>query len=120
MFILITLTLFLLKFLAVAVVGLFFIEDLELVKSIGNVPYTAYCFLAICTFFSLFFFVLGKKFFWLIVCLISGFLYAGMYNGAPDIKEIHQQNDLKSRYFQDTNTFIARMTDVFNLINKEE
>ncbi|MBO5039187.1 MAG: hypothetical protein J6C85_07035 [Alphaproteobacteria bacterium] len=120
MFILITLTLFLLKFLAVAVVGLFFMEDLELVKSIGNLPYTAYCFLAICTFVALFFFVLGKKLFWLIICLVSGFLYAAMYNGAPDIKEIHQQNDLKSRYFQDTNTFISRIADVFNLINKEK
>lgn len=120
MFILITLSLFLLKFLAVAVVGLFFVEDLELTSSIGSVPHTVYAFLALCTFVSLFFFVLGKKLLWLIVFLVSGFLYAGMYNKAPDIKEIHQQNDLKSRYFKDTSTFMARMTDVFNMLNKEK
>lgn len=118
MFIILTLGLFVLKFLAVGVVGLFFLEDLELTRSIGSVPYCVYFILAVCTFCALFFFVLGKKMLWLIIFLISGSLYATMYNSAPDIKEIHQQNDLKSRYFKDSATFCARITDVISALTK--
>lgn len=120
MFILLTLGLFLLKFLALGVVGLFFLEDLELTKSAGATVYTTYMATGICTFLALLFFVLGRKLLWLIIFAVSGIFYLGMYNGAPEIKEIHQQNDLKSRYFQDTGTFFARMGDVLKLINSDK
>lgn len=120
MFILLTLGLFLLKFLAIGVVGLFFLEDLELTRSIGSLPYSVYFFLGACTFLALFLFVLGKKLLWLIIFLVSGFLYAAMYNHAPDIKEIHQQNDLKSRYFKDSATFLSRMADVITALSKKQ
>ncbi|MCM1323593.1 MAG: hypothetical protein NC218_05480 [Acetobacter sp.] len=120
MFILLTLGLFLLKFLALGVVGLFFLEDLELTKNASATIYSVYMAAGICTFLALFFFVLGRKLLWLIIFAISGIFYLGMYNGAPEIKEIHQQNDLKSRYFQDTSTFFARMGDVLKLINQNK
>ncbi len=120
MFILLTLGIFLLKFLALGAVGLFFAEDLELTSHAGTTIYTVYLIAGICTFLALFFFILGKKLLWLIVFGISGFFYIGMYNNAPDIAETHQQNDLKSRYFQDTSTFFARMGDVLEIITKDK
>lgn len=120
MFILLTLGLFILKFLALGVVGLFFAEDLELTSHAGTTIYTVYLITGICTFIALFFFVLGKKLLWLIIFGIGGFFYIGMYHSAPDIAEIHRQNDLKSRYFQDTGTFFARMTDVLKIINQDK
>lgn len=111
MFILLTLGVFVLKFLALGAVGLFFLEDLELTKSAGASVYTTYMVVGIGTFLSLFFFVLGKKLLWLIIFGVLGVFYLGMYNGAPEISDIHRQNDLKSRYFQDTGTFFARMGD---------
>ena len=120
MFIMLTIGIFLLKFLALAVIGLFFVEDLELIKSVGGSTYTAYMGLAILTFASLLFFVLGKKLLWLILFLGFGASYLGMYNEAPGIKEIHQSNDLKSRYFQDGTTFIARMGDVWRIISQDK
>jgi hypothetical protein len=118
MFILLTIGLFLAKFLAVGVVGLFFAEDLELTSSVGGTIYSAYMALGIGTFFSLLFFVLGRKFLWLILTLVLGASYLSMYNGADGIKEVHQENDLKSRYFKDTSTFLSRMEDVAKLLNK--
>lgn len=118
MFILITLAIFTLKFLAIGVVGLFFVEDLELTQSAGMVIYSIYFILGVTAFFSLLFFILGRRMLWLIVFLSCGISYLGMYNSAPDIKEIHQQHDLKSRYFKDSQTFFARMVDVIGLINK--
>jgi len=120
MFIMLTVGLFLLKFLAVGVVGLFFVEDLELTKDVSGAIYSTYLALACITFFALFFFVLGKKFLWLIVCLVCGCMYLSMYNGAPEIKDIHRENDLKSRYFKDTGTFFARMSDVWEIVNSDK
>lgn len=120
MFIMLTLGIFILKFLALGVVGLFLVEDLELTRSAGSAVYTTYMATGICAFLALLFFVLGKKLLWLIIFGISGIFYLGMYNEAPEIKEIHQQNDLKSRYFQDTGTFVARMGDVLKIINKDK
>lgn len=117
MFIMLTLGIFILKFLALGVVGLFFAEDLELTQSVGGSAYTAYMALGIGCFASLLFFVLGKKLLWLIVFGVLGFSYLGMYNSAPGIAEIHKNNDLKSRYFKDTSTFIGRMNDVADYIN---
>jgi len=119
MFTLIALSIFILKFLAVGVVGLFFMEDLELTKSADSIIYSVYFIAGVITFFSLLFFALGKKIMWLIVCGISGFIYIQMYNFAPSIKEIHQHNDLKSRYFSDTTTFVTRMGDVINSLAKK-
>jgi hypothetical protein len=119
MFILLTITLFLLKFLAVGVVGLFFMEDLELTRSANGVIYSIYFMLGVTTFFSLLFFALGKRLRWLIVFLVAGVFYLGMYNGAPGIKEIHKSNNLKSRYFKDTATFFSRMKDVVVTINEK-
>ena len=120
MFIMLTVGLFVLKFLAVAVVGLFFMEDLELTQEVGGTIYSTYLALGCVTFFALLFFVLGKKMLWLIVCLVCGGMYLSMYNGAPDIKELHQQNDLKSRYFNDAGTFFARMSDVWDKISADK
>ena len=117
MFIMLTIGLFLLKFLAVAVVGLFFMEDLELTKEVSSTIYSTYLALGCITFFALLFFVLGRKFLWLVVCLVCGAMYLSMYNGAPEIKDIHKENDLKSRYFQDTGTFFARMSDVWDMVS---
>ena len=120
MFILLTLGIFILKFLALGVVGLFFAEDLELTRSVGGGIYSAYFALGVCAFFALFFFVLGKRLFWLILFCLFGLSYLGMYNKAPGIGEIHDKNDLKSRYFKDTDTFFARMGDVIAIINKNK
>jgi len=117
MFILMKLSTFILKFLAVGVVGLFFLEDLELTRKIDTALYLAYASVGGITFFSLFFFVLGKKLLWLIVCLISGFTYFGMYHSVPDIAEIHEQNNIQNRYFKNTETFFSRMADVWKYIN---
>ncbi len=119
MFILLTIGIFVLKFLAVGVVGLFFAEDLELTKDVGGTIYSVYFAVGACTFISLFLFALGKRLFWLIVFIILGFSYLGMYHKAPEIAEIHKKNDIKSRYFQNTNTFFARMEDVFASMNKK-
>ena len=72
MFILLTLGIFILKFLALGVVGLFFAEDLELTRSVGGGIYSAYFALGVCAFFALFFFVLGKRLFWLILFCLFG------------------------------------------------
>lgn len=119
MFIMLTIGLFIAKFLAVGVIGLFFLEDLELVKSVNEATYNTYALLAGCAFISLFLFALGKKFLWLIVFLICGGLYATMYNSVDEIKEIHEKNDIQSRYFKDTETFSSRMIDVWQYINKK-
>ena len=120
MFILLTLGIFILKFLALGVVALFFIEDLDLTQSANTLIYGIYTILGICTFASLFFFILGKKLLWLIISCVLGALYIGMYNSAPDISEIHREHDLKSRYFKDTSTFFARMNDVLQVISKDK
>lgn len=120
MFILLTIGIFVLKFLVLAVVGLFFVEDLELTKSVGGATYTTYLGLGICTFASLLFFILGKKLLWFILFLGFGASYLGMYNEAPGINEVHKENDLKSRYFKDGTTFIARMGDVWQIITKDK
>lgn len=120
MFISLTIGIFLLKFLALGVIGLFLAEDLELTQNANTAIYTTYMAVGIGAFASLFFFVLGKKLLWLIIFGLCATLYLGMYNGAPEIKEIHNQNDLKSRYFKDTSTFLARMGDVLQIINKQE
>ena len=106
MFILLTIAIFIMKFLALGVVGLFIAEDLELTKEVGGTLYYTYMTLGILTFTSLLFFVLGKRMLWLI--LFVGFLtsYLSMYNQAPQIKDVHAKNDLKSRYFKDTSTFL--------------
>ncbi len=115
-----TLGLFLLKFLALGVVGLFLAEDLELTRHAGGAIYSTYMATGIAAFVCLFFFVLGKKLLWLILFGLCATFYLGMYNGAPEIKNIHQNNDLKSRYFKDTGTFFARMGDVIKIINKNK
>lgn len=120
MFILLTITIFILKFLALGVLGLFFIEDLELTKTAGGTIYTTYLVLGALTFSSLLFFILGKRMLWLILFVGFGMSYLSMYNQAPQIKEIHQKNDLKSRYFKDTGTFFNRMSDVWQIIVKEK
>ena len=117
MFIMLTIGLFIAKFLAVGVVALFFMEDLELTKEVGGTVYSTYLALGCVTFFSLLFFVLGRKILWLIVFFICGSSYLGMYNTAPQISEIHQKHDLKSRYFKDTSTFCARMVDVWKMVD---
>ena len=90
MFILLTLGIFILKFLALGVVGLFFAEDLELTRSVGGGIYSAYFALGVCAFFALFFFVLGKRLFWLILFCLYGLTYHGMYSNAPGIGENHE------------------------------
>ena len=112
LFILLTIAIFLLKFLAVGVVGLFFMEDLELTGGVNAVVYSIYLALGVISFFSLLFFALGKKLTWLGTFLVSGFIYLCMYNYAPGIAEIHARNNLKSRYFSSTATFFSRMKDV--------
>ena len=119
MFILLTVGIFILKFLAVGVVGLFFAEDLELTKEVGGSIYSVYFTLGAGAFVALFLFALGKRLFWLIVFAVLAFSYFGMDHEVPEIAEIHRQNDIKSRYFKDTDTFFARMEDVFNAINKK-
>lgn len=113
-----TIGLFLLKFLALGVVGLFFLEDLELTQSVSSGIYGSYLALGCVTFFALLFFVLGKKLLWLIVFLVCGAGYLGMYNSAPEISTIHEQHDLKSRYFKDTATFASRMVDLWDYFQK--
>ena len=49
MFILLTIGIFILKFLALGVVGLFFAEDLELTRSVGGAVYSSYFTIGICT-----------------------------------------------------------------------
>lgn len=115
-----TLGLFILKFLALGVVGLFFAEDLELTKDISSAAYATYFTLGTCSFIALFFFVLGKKLLWLIIFGATMVSYLGMYNGVPEIAEIHRQNDLKSRYFKDSATFISRMQDVLDTLTKDK
>lgn len=90
MLIFLTVGIFVLKFLALAVVGLFFVEDLELTKSVGGSTYTAYMGLGVLTFASLLFFILGKKLLYLILFIGFGVSYLGMYNEAPGIKEVHR------------------------------
>ena len=119
LFILITIAIFILKFLSVGVVGLFLIEDLELTKSANTILYSIYFIIGITAFISLFFFALGKKLLWLIIFLVNACFYLFMYNSAPSIKDIHAQNNLKSRYFKDTSTFINRMKDVIKLIDSK-
>ena len=119
MFILLTIAFTILKFLALGVVGLFFAEDLELTKSVGGTIYSSYMLLAILTFASLLFFVLGKRLLWLILFLGFGMSYLSMYNQAPQIKEIHQRHDLKSRYFKDTDTFFNRMGYIWHKVTKK-
>ena len=115
-FILLTITLVIIKYLALAVIGLFFLEDLELTKNVGGTIYTAYMTLGVLTFLSLLLFILGKRLFWLILCIVFGMSYISMYNQAPQISDIHKQNDLKSRYFKDTNTFFNRMEDIWQIL----
>ena len=119
MYILITLTLFILKFLAIGVVGLFLNEDLSLTKSAGSIYYI-YAAIGITSFISLFLFLLGRRFLWLFIFLGSAFLYIGMYNAAPQIAEIHQKNNLSDHYFKDSATFLSRMPDVINYLIKEQ
>lgn len=118
MFIILTIGLFIAKFLAVVVVGLFFVEDLELVKSVSGTIYNTYAILAGITFLSLFLFALGKRILWLLVSLVCGTLYIAMYNGVDELKSIHAKNDIQSRYFKDTATFSARMIDAWQYINR--
>lgn len=119
MFIMLTLGLFIAKFLAVGVVGLFFLEDLELVKSVSSATYNTYALLAGGAFISLLLFALGKKLLWLIIFLVCGGLYASMYNGVEEISAIHKENDIQSRYFKDASTFSARMIDAFQYLNQK-
>ena len=119
MLILITIGLFIAKFLALGVVGLFFIEDLELTQSVGGSIYSTYLAVGCITFFALFFFLLGRKMLWLIIFLLCGSMYLAMYNTAPEISDIHQKNDIKSRYFKDTGTFVKRMSEVYDYFAKE-
>ena len=114
MFTLLAIFFFALKLLAISVVGLFFIEDLELTKSAGGIIYSIYFVTGVTTFVALLLFGLSKSFMWLIIFGIAGFSYIQLYNFAPSISEIHQHNDLKSRYFSDTTTFVTRMSEVFN------
>lgn len=120
MFILLTIGLFIAKFLALGVVGLFFLEDLTLTQDATGGAYGAYLAVGCVTFFALFFFLLGKKLLWLVIFILCGTMYLTMYNTAPGIAEIHQKHDIKSRYFKDTETFTARMLDVYDYFTKEE
>lgn len=120
MLIFLTIGIFILKFLALAVVGLFFIEDLELTKDVGGTIYTTYFGLGVITFASLFFFILGKKLLWLFLFIGFGISYLSMYNQSPQISDIHKKNDLKSRYFKDTSTFFSRMGDIYQIIIKDK
>ncbi|MBR5599355.1 MAG: hypothetical protein IKW39_04865 [Alphaproteobacteria bacterium] len=120
LFILLTVAIFILKFLAVSVVGLFFIEDLELTRSAPTAIYTFYFLCGATCFFSLLFFALGKKLFWLFLFLLNSIFYTAMYNHAPTIKNIHSSNNIKSRYFKDGQTFINRMKDVADIIDKKQ
>ena len=119
LFILLTIAIFILKFLSVGVVGLFFLEDLELTRSAPTVIYAIYFLIGVTCFCSLLFFALGKKLFWLFLFLINATFYTAMYNIAPTIKDIHRSNNIKSRYFKDTQTFINRMKDVASIIDKK-
>ena len=119
-FILLTIAIFILKFLCVGVIGLFFIEDLELTSSAPTIIYAFYFLIGVTCFCSLLFFALGKKLFWLFLFLLNATFYTAMYNYAPTIKDIHHRNNIKSRYFQDSTTFINRMKDVINLVNKQK
>lgn len=120
MFILLTIGLFIAKFLALGVVGLFFLEDLTLTQNASGSMYGTYLALGCVTFFALFFFILGKKMLWLIIFLLCGSMYLAMYNTAPGIAEIHKKQDIKSRYFKDTETFTKRMLDVYDYFTKED
>lgn len=119
LFILLTIAIFILKFLSVGVVGLFFLEDLELTKNASTVIYSVYFIVGATAFFSLFFFALGKRFLMLIIFILNMCGYLFMYNHAPEIKDIHTSNNLKSRYFKDSTTFINRMKDVVKLIDSK-
>ena len=120
MFILITISLFILKFLCLGVLGLFFAEDLELTSSANITIYAVYALLGFACFFSLLFFLVGAKTLWLVISIVAGFCYFAMYNAAPTIKEIHQSHNIKSRYFKDTTTFVKRISDVVNIIQKKK
>lgn len=113
-FILITILVLILKFLSVGVVGLFFFEDLELTNSAPSLIYGIYFIVGATAFFSLLFFALGKRLFWLFIFLINSTIYITMYNKAPYIEEMHVKHDIKSRYFQDTSTFFNRMKDILD------
>lgn len=119
MFIMLTIGLYIAKFLAVGAIGLFFLEDLELVKSVSPATYNTYALLAGGAFISLLFFALGKKLLWLIIFLVCGGLYATMYNGTEEIRAIHEKNDIQSRYFKDTATFSARMLETLQYFNQK-
>ena len=119
MLILIRLTVFILKFLALGVICLFFIEDLKLTQSAGTMYYV-YAGVGITSFISLLFFLLGRRMLWLFIFIGSTFLYITMYNTAPGIAEIHRSNNLKDRYFKDETTFFARMGDVVNYLAKDK
>jgi hypothetical protein len=119
MFILITIFLFILKFLCLGVLGLFFAEDLELTSSANIAIYAVYALLGVACFFSLLFFLIGAKTLWLIISIVAGLGYFTMYNAAPSIKEIHQSHNIKSRYFKDTTTFAKRIGDIVNIIQKK-
>ena len=119
MLILITLLFFIIKFLTLGVIGLFFFEDLELTSSANGAIYATYVALASVCFLSLLFYFLGRKLLWLIIFGLTGFFYLTMYNLAPDISDIHRSNNLKSRYFENTTTFIERMVDVVNIVSEK-
>ena len=120
MFILLTIFLFVLKFLCLGVLGLFFVEDLELTSNANIAIYATYVALAIACFFSALFFLLGSKTRWLVIALITGLGYFTMYHAAPSIKEIHRSHNIKSRYFKDTATFVGRINDVVDIIQKKK
>ena len=90
MFILLTIILFLAKYLLVAAIGMFMYLDLEVTKTVSSNTYTIYFIVSCATFFSLLFFVMGRRLYWLIVLLICGSVYVSMYNKAPEISDIHK------------------------------
>ena len=119
MLILLTLFFFVLKFIALCVIGLFFLEDIELTSSANVAIYFTYVAVACICFFSLLLYFLGGKILWLITFAVTGFFYLTMYNLAPDISSIHRTNNLKSRYFKDIPTFVQRMKDVTIMFNEK-
>jgi len=102
MFILLTILLFFIKYLFIAAAGLLLYVDLEITKDISSNIYSVYLAFGCIAFFSLVFFLLGKRILWLIVFLVCGSLYLGMFTQNSEIVEAHQNSILNNQNFDDT------------------
>jgi len=117
MFIFLTIILFFAKYLLLAAVGIFMYVDLEMTKNVSSSVYSLYLTFSCLTFFSLLFFMLGKRILWLIVFLACGSIYVGMYNKAPEISEIHQQSFFSEQNLKDTAGNVKQIYKIWKMFN---